>query len=96
MEDAGQRDELTGTLKYHAARFQNVAASGAAIATATVIASAESTSEPTVRATATPITKGPARVPAAASSRAPRALRAREAIMVATTLALSWKPFTKS
>ena len=49
-----------------------------------------------VCATATPNRNGPAKVAAAASSRQPRALMAREAITVETMLAPSWKPFTKS
>ncbi len=76
--------------------FHRLAASRAAKTTGMVSAFGGATSFPIVVATATPKRSGPENSETAAIPRAARGVMAREAIMVATTLALSWKPFRKS
>ncbi len=68
----------------------------AASATGMVTASRVMTSSPMVVATATPNRNGPAKFVNADIVNALRGDMAREAIAVATTFALSWKPLRKS
>ena len=89
-------EELTGMPRYQVTRFHKLALASAASTTAIVIAPGRTISAPMVWATATPSRNGPEKLAAAASRSAPRALIACEAIIVATMLALSWKPFRKS
>jgi len=69
--------------------------SSAASATGMVTASFTTTSLPMVVATATPKRKGATKFDKADIESAIRGDIARELIAVATTLALSWKPFRK-
>ena len=76
--------------------FQVMAASKAAMATGMVTACSATTSFPMVVATATPNRNGPIKLDIAVIANAHLGDMAREAMAVATTLALSWKPFKKS
>src|SRR3990172_5098156 len=89
-------EELEGMPSHQVSTFQTMAEISAARATGTVTASPVTTSLQIVLATATPNKKGPAKLARADMPNAQRGDIAREAIAVATTLALSWNPFRKS
>ena len=89
-------DELDGIPKYHVIMFQRLALIKAAKTTAIVTFTGAATSLPTVLATAKPNIKGPIKFAEAAIINAALGVIPRDEIMVATTLALSWKPFRKS
>src|SRR5574337_621958 len=81
--------------RYHVIRFQEMAASNAAT-TANSVASLGSTNpDPTVLATAVPVT-APKKLRPAAIRMAWTGLSTRVATTVAMALAVSWKPLMKS
>ncbi len=82
-------DELEGMPNHQVIMFQMIAESKAAIAVGTVTASSLTTSVPMVVATATPNRNGPMKFVSADMERAVRGDMALEAMVVATTLALS-------
>jgi hypothetical protein len=77
-------------------RFQRLELTSAAMTTWIVIELGETISFPTVFATATPNKNGPIKLADEAMARAALGLMALDAIIVATTFALSWKPLRKS
>src|SRR5215210_5408605 len=88
-------DELDGSPKYQVVRFQAIAPTSPANTISSVIASGFTTSFATVAATSRD-TNAPTKFSSAAYPTASRGAMARVEIEVATTLAVSWKPFVKS
>jgi hypothetical protein len=88
-------DALDGTPKYQVITFQLIAESMAAKMTDIVIWSGWTKSEPMVLATAVPNKNGPTNSAAAATDSACLGRSDLDAITVATTLALLWKPSRK-
>jgi hypothetical protein len=89
-------EELEGIPKYQVIRFQMLAPIRAARVTAMEIEFGEAISLPIVSATATPNTKGPMKFEIAAIINAAFGVIALDEMIVATTFALSLKPFRKS
>src|SRR5688572_21533543 len=88
-------EELDGSPKYQVIRFQQIAPTRPAKITVVVIASGSTTSLATVAATSSEM-NAPTKLRIAAKATAIRGAIARVEIDVATTLAVSWKPFVKS
>src|SRR5215208_3651862 len=88
-------DELDGSPKYQVMRFQAIAPTRPANTIVDVIASALTMPLATVAATSSEM-NAPAKFSMAARPTASRGDSARVEIEVATTLAVSWKPFVKS
>src|SRR3954470_5621849 len=88
-------DELEGNPNHQVARFHMIAPINPAKTTVGVIASAFTIPFATVAATASDM-KAPTKFRIAANVTATRGGTARVEIAVATTFAVSWKPFVKS
>src|SRR4051794_6510225 len=88
-------DELEGSPKYHVARFQAIAPIRPANTIVGVMKSASTMPFATVAATASEM-NAPTKLRMAANVTATRGGSARVEIAVATTFAVSWKPFVKS
>src|SRR3954462_452637 len=88
-------EELDGSPNHHVARFHMIAPIKPAKTTVGVIESAFTIPFATVAATASEM-KAPTKFRIAANATATRGGTARVDIAVATTLAVSWKPFVKS
>src|SRR3954466_14484342 len=88
-------DELDGSPKYQVARFHMIAPIRPANTIVGVIESAFTMPFATVAATASEMS-APAKLGGAGTVRGPRGGTAGVEIAVATTLAVSWKPFVKS
>jgi hypothetical protein len=88
-------DELDGSPKYQVRRFQAIAPTRPANTMVNVMASPFTTSFATVAATSSEM-NAPTKLSSAASVTATRGGAARVEIAVATTFAVSWKPFVKS
>src|SRR3954470_11810645 len=88
-------EELEGRPNHHVARFHMIAPMSPAKTTVGVMASAFTIPLATVAATASEM-NAPTKLRSAANVTAIRGGSARVEIAVATTLAVSWKPFVKS
>ena len=89
-------DELDGSPNHHVSRFHAIAAVTAAPTAVTVASAGNSTTPPTVSATAVPTSSGPAKFPAAARISACPGRAARVATSAAIEFAESWKPLVRS
>jgi hypothetical protein len=89
-------EELLGSPKYQVKRFHRMAPSSVARITSRVTEVGVTISLPIVSATATPKMNGPENSAMAVTTRATRGGKAREKIIVETTLLESWMPFRKS
>ncbi len=86
---------LDGSPKYHVTRFQTIAPTSPA-KTIVVVTSAWSTMSFAIVAATASDRNAPTKLRIAASVTATRGGSARVEIVVATTFAVSWKPFVKS